>query len=73
MDGGQIYCKKFYRTYEISKHSQSDDCWIIIKKRVFNVSNLTKTMDEINDRTEVRLGLIQPRTSHNTQLIHFFK
>lgn len=51
----QIYCKRFYRSFEISKHAQSGDCWMIIKQHVLDLSNLTRMMSETNDNTIVSI------------------
>lgn len=45
----KIYPKFFYSTHEVAHHSTHDDFWIILNKRVLNLSSLMKTIDQIQN------------------------
>lgn len=49
----RIYCKKFFRQFEVSKHSKLADCWMIVDNYVFDLSELTKTAHKINESSLV--------------------
>lgn len=54
----RIYCKNFFREFEVSKHSKFGDCWIIIDGYVFDLSELTKAANKINEDSLVSLNTI---------------
>lgn len=53
----RIYCKKFFREFEVSKHSKLGDCWMIIDGYVLDLSELTKTANKINEDSLVSLNV----------------
>lgn len=42
-----VYNKCFYRTFEILSHIKRDDFWLILNRRVLDLSDLMKSIDEI--------------------------
>lgn len=44
---GNVYIKCFYRTFEVLSHIKRDDFWVILNRRVLNLSRLMKSMDEL--------------------------
>lgn len=43
---GRVYPKKFHRVSEVLSRFQPDDFWIRLNRRVFNLTSLTKQIDE---------------------------
>lgn len=42
-----IYFKHFYRTSEVIHRIKRDDFWVILDRRVLDLSGLMKTIDQI--------------------------
>lgn len=42
-----VYSKNFYRTYEILNHIKPNDFWVILNRRVLDLSSLMKLLDEM--------------------------
>lgn len=53
----RIYCKKFFREFEVSKHSKFGDCWMTVNGYVFDLSELAKTAHKINHDSLVSLDM----------------
>lgn len=45
----EIYCKSFYRTFEILNHIKPNDFWVILNRRVLDLSSLMKLLDEMSN------------------------
>lgn len=43
---GRVYPKKFHRVSDVLSRFQPDDFWIRLNRRVFNLTSLTKQIDE---------------------------
>lgn len=46
-DLNKIYFKRFYRTSEVVHRIKRDEFWVILDRRVLDLSSLMKTIDEI--------------------------
>lgn len=42
----KVYNKTFFRAFEILSHIKANDFWIILDRRVLDLSNLMKKMNE---------------------------
>lgn len=42
-----VYNKSHYRTFEILSHIKRDDFWVILNRRVLDLSTLMKSIDEM--------------------------
>lgn len=42
-----VYNKSYYRTFEVLSHIKREDFWIILNRRVLDLSTLMKSIDEM--------------------------
>ena len=42
-----VYNKCYYRTFEVLSHIKRDDFWLILHRRVLDLSSLMKSVDEL--------------------------
>lgn len=43
-----LYIKRFYRPYEVIQHTKPNDFWVILNRRVLDLSGLMKLEDEVS-------------------------
>lgn len=53
-----VYSKCFYRKYEVLSHIKPDDFWVILNRRVLNLSSIMKLMNKIPKLTDLSVCML---------------